>query len=144
MKNNLKEKRAQALKQVMPYINNKTLKQYLNSPYDYFIDYRNNGDYRITSDVLSKLIKLANLRRELGIEFSGVLFNQNNNVTFIFYINDNPQDAWYESNTFQNMADFEKELERQSNELFVPDKAKEGYKMFYKQGSEIAIYLKDE
>lgn len=143
MKNIFKEKRAKALKQVMPFINSKTLREYLSSPYEYFIDYQTSG-YRMPPNILSKLIKLAHLRKEVGVEFSGVLFNQNNKVTFIFYINDNPQDAWYESNTFQNMADFEKELERQSNELFVPDKAKEGYKMFYKQGSEIAIYLKDE
>ena len=107
---NLKTNRVIALKQVG--INKKEVESYRKSSREYFVQYRGRESNVVTQELLSKVKILADVRRNMGVEIAGVLFEDNLNVTFIFYINDDPKDAFYERNCFLNVSDFEQEIDR--------------------------------
>lgn len=132
--NKLKENRAIALKQVG--INKKEVEEYRKSSREYFVQYRGRESEVITQEILAKVSSLADVRRLMGIEIAGVLFEDNLTVTFIFYVNDDPKDAWYEKNVFLNATDFETELDRQIAPNFIPDTSTNGNHVIYKDGFE--------
>lgn len=117
--NNLKANRVIALKQVG--INKKDVEDYRKSSREYFVQYSGRDSAILTPELLSKVKMLADVRRHMGIEIAGVLFEDNLTATFIFYVNDDPKDAWYEKNVFLNSIDFETELDRQIASNFIPD-----------------------
>ena len=135
---NLRRKRAAALKQVG--ISNSEVKEYLNSSREYYIQYRDGSSKLLTDAIWDKFRKLADVRRKMDIEIAGVIFEGDLSVTVIFYVDDNPEDAWFERNIFLSISDFVKELDRQSNRMFSPDMS-EGKKIFYKKGMEIDFVL---
>ena len=132
--NKLKENRAIALKQVG--INKKEVEEYRKSSREYFVQYRGRESEVITQEILEKVISLSDVRRLMGIEIAGVLFEDNLTATFIFYVHDDPKDAWYEKNVFLNATDFETELDRQIASNFIPDTSTNGNHVIYKDGFE--------
>lgn len=117
--NNLKTNRVIALKQVG--VNKKEVEDYRKSSREYFVQYRGREGKLITQELLSKLNILADVRRNMGVEIAGVLFEDNLNATFIFYVNDDPKNAFYEKDCFMNTFDFEKEIDRQIAPNFIPE-----------------------
>lgn len=139
--NNLKANRVIALKQVG--VNKKEVEDYRKSSREYFVQYRGREGKLITQELLSKLNILADVRRNMGVEIAGVLFEDNLNATFIFYVNDDPKDAFYEKNCFMNVFDFEKEIDRQIAPNFIPDMDEQKH-VIYKSGHELEIYSVNE
>lgn len=97
----------------------------------------------ITQELLSKVKSLADVRRNMGVEVAGVIFEDNLNATFIFYVNDDPKDAFYEKNCFMSVTDFEKEIDRQIAPNFIPDMTAQKH-VIYKYGHELEIYSVNE
>ena len=139
--NNLIANRVIALKQVG--VNRKEVEEYRKSSREYFVQYRGRECKAITQEMLLKVNILANIRRNMGVEIAGVLFEDNFNVTFIFYVNDDPKDAFYEKNCFRSTSDFEKEMDRQIAPNFIPDVDEQKH-MIYKCGNELEIYSVNE
>lgn len=135
--NNLKANRVIALKQVG--INKKEVEDYRKSSREYFVQYRGREGKLITQELLSKLNTLVDIRRNMGVEIAGVLFEDSLNVTFIFYVNGDPKDAFYEKDCFMNASDFEKEIDRQIAPNFIPDMDTQKH-VIYKCGHELEIY----
>ena len=135
--NNLKKNRAIALKKVG--INKKEINDYLKSSREYFVQYRGRDSKLITPTILEKMGVLADVRREMGIEIAGVIFENNLRVTFLFYVDGNPEDAWFERNDFLDAEDFEEELERQIASNFIPDMKRK--QVFYKYGTEVDLII---
>lgn len=135
--NNLKANRVIALKQVG--VNKKEVEDYRKSSREYFVQYRGREGKLITQELLSKLNILADVRRNMGVEIAGVLFEDNLNATFIFYVNDDPKDAFYEKDCFMNAFNFEKEIDRQIAFTFIPDMGAQKH-VIYKCGHELEIY----
>lgn len=135
--NNLKANRVIALKQVG--INKKDVESYRKSSREYFIQYRGRESNAITQELLSKIKTLADVRRKIKVEIAGVIFEDNLNVTFIFYVNDNPKDAFYEKNCFKNISDFENEIDRQIAPTFIPNKDTQKH-VIYQYGYELEMY----
>ncbi len=131
--NNLKANRVIALKQVG--INKKDVEDYRKSSREYFVQYRGRESNVITQEILAKVATLANIRRKNGVEICGVLFDNNLEVTFLYYVDDDPKDAFYEKNVFMNASDFEKELDRQIAPNFIPDMGTQKH-VICKQGYE--------
>ena len=138
--NKLKENRAIALKQVG--INKKEIEEYRKSSREYFVQYRGRESEKITQEILSKVGLLADVRRTLGVEIAGVLFEDNLTVTFIFYVNDDPKDAFFEKNVFANASDFETELDRQTAPNFIPDMSEQKH-VICKIGQEVEVRVWD-
>jgi hypothetical protein len=138
---NLKTNRVIALKQVG--INKKEVESYRKSSREYFVQYRGRESNVVTQELLSKVKILADVRRNMGVEIAGVLFEDNLNVTFIFYINDDPKDAFYERNCFLNVSDFEQEIDRQIAPNFIPDMDQQKH-VICKYGHELEIYSLNE
>ena len=89
--NNLKKNRGIALKKVG--VASTEVKDYMKSSREYFVQYRGRDSRLISPFVLSKLADLADVRREMGVEIAGVIFEGNLTATFIFYVNGNPEDC---------------------------------------------------
>lgn len=138
---NLKANRVIALKQVG--INKKEVEDYRKSSREYFVQYRGRECKAITQELLSKINILADMRRNMGVEIAGVIFEDNLNATFIFYVNDDPKDAFYEKNCFLNASDFEKEIDRQIAPNFIPGMDDQKH-VIYKCGHELEIYSVNE
>lgn len=139
--NNLKSNRVIALKQVG--VNKKEVENYRKSGREYFVQYSGRQSQLITRELLSKVETLADARRKIGVEIAGVLFEDNLTATFIFYVNDDPKDAFYEKNSFLDASDFEKELDRQIAPTFSPNT--EGQKhVIYKHGHELEFYMTNQ
>ncbi len=139
--NNLKANRVIALKQVG--INKKEVEDYRKSSREYFVQYRGREGKLITQELLSKVEILADVRRNMGVEIAGVLFEDNLNATFIFYVNDDPKDAFYEKNCFMSISDFVKEIDRKIAPNFIPDIDAQKH-VIYKCGHELEIYSVNE
>lgn len=135
--NNLKTNRVIALKQVG--VNRKEVEGYRKSSREYLVQYRGREGKLITQELLAKVKTLADVRRNMRVEIAGVLFEDNLNVTFIFYVNDDPKDAFYEKNCFMSTSDFEKEIDRQIAPTFIPDVDAQKH-VIYKCGHELEIY----
>lgn len=135
--NNLKANRVIALKQVG--VNRKEVEDYRKSSREYLVQYRGREGKLITQELLAKVKTLADICRNMGVEIAGVLFEDNLNVTFIFYVNDDPKDAFYEKNCFMSTSDFEKEIDRQIAPTFIPDVDAQKH-VIYKCGHELEIY----
>lgn len=134
---NLKSNRVIALKQVG--INKKEVESYRKSSREYFVQYRGRESNVVTQELLSKIKILADIRRNMKVEIAGVLFEDDLNVTFIFYVNGDPKDAFYERNCFMSASDFEKEIDRQIAPNFIPDMDKQKH-VICKYGHELEIY----
>ena len=67
----------------------------------------------ITEDIMDKCYELVRKRSKYGIEIVGILFKENLEVTFLFYVDGNPENAWFERNLFFDVEDFDKELDHQ-------------------------------
>lgn len=135
--NNLKKNRAIALKKVG--VGAKEVNDYLKSSREYFVQYRGRNSKLITPAILEKLGALADVRRGMDVEIAGVIFEDNLRVTFLFYVDGNPEDAWFERNVFLNVRDFEVELDRQIASNFIPDMKKK--QVFYKYGMELDLMI---
>lgn len=116
--NNIKANRVIALKQVG--IPRKDVEDYRKSDREYFVQYRGRDSKVITPELLAKVELLADNRRRMGVEIVGAIFEDNLTVTFLFYVDDDPKDAFYEKNVFFNSSDFETELDRQIAPNFIP------------------------
>lgn len=134
---NLKSNRVIALKQVG--VNKKEVENYRKSSREYFVQYRGRESNVVTQELLSKIKILADIRRRMEVEIAGVLFEDDLNVTFIFYVNGDPEDAFYERNCFMSASDFEKEIDRQIAPNFIPDMGKQKH-VICKYGHELEIY----
>lgn len=99
----------------------KDAESYRKSAREYYVEYRGRESDVITEDILIKTKQLAGVRRRMDVEIVGVIFEGNLAVTFIFYVNDDPEDALFEKNVFMSASDFEKELKRQIADNFIPD-----------------------
>lgn len=108
-----------------------------------FVQYRGREGKLITQELLEEVKILADIRRNMGVEILGVLFEDNLIVTFIFYVNDDPKDAFYEKNCFMSSSDFEKEVDRQIAPIFIPDTEAPKH-VIYKGGHELEIYSVNE
>lgn len=117
--NNLKQKKVIALRKVG--VDRKTAEVFRRSANDYLLTYTGRNPELITTELKGKLITLFEERRKQGVEVAGIFFKDNFEVTFIFYVDDNPEDAWFERSPFSSYEEFEKELERQLDPLFIPD-----------------------
>lgn len=134
---NLKANRVIALKQVG--VNKKEVEEYRKSSREYFVQYRGREGKLITQELLAKVKILADVRRNTGVEIAGVLFEDNLIATFIFYVNGDPKDAFYERNCFMSSSDFGKEVDRQIAPTFIPDMEAQKH-VIYKCGHELEIY----
>lgn len=103
------------------------------------MQYRGREGKLVTQELLSKLNILADVRRNMGVEIAGVLFEDNLDATFIFYVNDDPKDAFYERNCFMSAFDFEKEIDRQITPNFIPEMEAQKH-VIYKCGHELEFY----
>lgn len=130
----IREKRAIALKKVG--IPKKDAELYRKSAREYYVEYRGRESNVITEDILAKTKQLADVRRRMDVEIAGVIFEGNLTVTFIFYVNGDPEDAFFEKNVFMGASDFEKELERQIADNFIPDRTGRKH-VIYKVGHEV-------
>lgn len=136
--NDLKKNRVIALRKLG--VNRKEVEDYRKSIREYLVLYYGRQSEVITPIRLATIGKLAEIRRAMGIEIAGVIFENNLSVTFLFYVDGNPEDAWFERNDFENAEDFEIELNRQTSDRFIPDMS--GQKqVFYKYGNEWDIIL---
>ena len=135
--NNLKANRVVALKQVG--LNKREIEDFRKSGREYFVQYRGRESKVITQELLAKVKILADVRRNMGVEIAGVLFEDNLKATFIFYVNGDPKDAFYEKNCFMSVPDFEKEIDRQIAPNFIPDMDAQKH-VIYKCGHELEIY----
>ena len=133
----LKANRVIALKQVG--IPKKDVEEYRKSAREYFVQYRGRERHLLTSEILEKTNLLADVRRKSGIEIAGVLFDDNLTVTFLFYVDNDPKDAFYEKNEFLSVSDYEKELDRQISPTFIPDMSNQKH-VICKNGQEIEAY----
>ena len=138
---NLKANRVIALKQVG--VNKKEVEEYRKSSREYFVQYRGREGKLITQELLAKVKFLAGIRRNIGVEIAGVLFEDNLVATFIFYLNGDPKDAFYEKDCFMSASDFEKEIERQIAPNFIPDIDEQKH-VIYRCGQELEFYSVDE
>ena len=93
----------------------------------------------LTPEILEKTQLLADVRRKSGIEIAGVLFDDNLTVTFLFYVDNDPKDAFYEKNEFLSVSDYEKELDRQISPTFIPDMNNQKH-VICKYGQEVEAY----
>lgn len=133
----LKANRVIALKQVgMP---KKDVEEYRKSAREYFVQYRGRESHLLTPEILAKTKLLADIRRKDGIEIAGALFDDNLTVTYLFYVNDDPKDAFYEKNVFLSSSDYETELDRQISPTFIPDMSDSKH-VICKYGTEVEIY----
>lgn len=130
----IREKRTIALKRVG--ISKKDAELYRKSAREYYVEYRGRESNVITEDILAKTKQLADVRRRMDVEIAGVIFEGNLTVTFIFYVNGDPEDAFFEKNVFMSASDFEKELERQIADNFIPDGTGQKH-VIYKVGHEV-------
>ena len=78
--NNLKANRVIALKQVG--IPRKDVEDYRKSDREYFVQYRGRDSKVITPESLAKVGLLADIRRRMGVEIAGAIFEDNLTVTF--------------------------------------------------------------
>lgn len=88
----IREKRTIALKRVG--ISKKDAELYRKSAREYYVEYRGRESNVITEDILAKTKQLADVRRRMDVEIAGVIFEGNLTVTFIFYVNGDPEDAF--------------------------------------------------
>ena len=133
----LKANRVIALKQVgMP---KKDVEEYRKSAREYFVQYRGRESHLLTPAIFAKTKLLADIRRKDGIEIAGALYDDNLTVTFLFYVNDDPKDAFYEKNVFLSASDYETELDRQISPTFIPDMS-DAKHVICKYGTEVEIY----
>lgn len=135
---NLKAKRVIALRKVG--VARRDVEEFRKSSRNYLVQYRGYFSEVITPSLLQKVGKLIEARREIGIEIAGVLFEDNLTATFIFYVDDDPENAWYERNTFFSYLDFVNELERQIKVNIIPN-MNEQKKVFCKIGDRVDIIL---
>ena len=138
--NNLKANRVIALKQVG--IPRKDVEDYRKSDREYFVQYRGRDSKVITPESLAKVGLLADIRRRMGVEIAGAIFEDNLTVTFLFYVDDDPKDAFYEKSVFFNASDFATELDRQIAPNFIPDMKGQKH-VIYKTGYEAEFYSFD-
>lgn len=136
--NNLKSKRVIALKKVG--VARRDVEEFRKSCREYLVQYRGYYSEVITPGLLQKVGELVEVRRKMGIEIAGVLFEDDLTVTFIFYIDGDPENAWYERNSFFGYLDFVNELERQIKVNFIPDMG-EQKKIIYKNGALLDMIL---
>lgn len=136
--NNLKAKRVIALKKVG--VARRDVEEFRKSCRDYLIQYRGYYSDVITPSLLQKVGELIEVRREMGIEIAGVLFEDNLTATFIFYVDGDPENAWFERNSFFSYLDFTKELERQIKVNFIPDMSEQKH-VFCKNGKMMDMIL---
>lgn len=133
----LKANRVIALKQVgMP---KKDVEEYRKSAREYFVQYRGRESNLLTPEILAKTKLLADIRRKDGVEIAGALFDDNLTVTYLFYVNDDPKDAFYEKNVFLSASDYEMELDRQISPTFIPDMS-DAKHVICQYGTEVEIY----
>lgn len=137
----LREKRAIALKKVG--ISKKDAEDYRKSARKYYVEYRGREGNAVTSEILAHTKRLADIRRTMGVEIAGVIFEGNLTVTFIFYVNGDPEDAFFEKNVFMGASDFEKELERQTANNFIPNEMEQKH-VIYKVGQEVDIIINSQ
>lgn len=104
------------------------------------MQYKGRQSNVVTQEMLSKISFLADIRRSNGVEIAEVIFENNLNVTFIFYFDDDPYDAFYERIYFMSSSDFEKGLNRQIEPNFI-SKMKGQKQVIFKYGYEIDLLL---
>lgn len=135
---NIREKRTIALKKVG--IPKKDAETYRKSAREYYVEYRGRESSVITEDILAKTKQLADIRRRMDVEIAGAIFEGNLTVTFIFYVNDNPEDAFFEKNVFMSASNFEKELERQIADNFIPNGTEQKH-VIYRAAQEVDVVI---
>ena len=135
---NLKKNRVIALRKLG--VDRKEVEEYRKSIREYLVLYYGTSSEVITPILLAKIGKLAEVRRVMGVEIAGVIFENNLSVTFLFYVDGNPEEAWFERNDFECAEDFEIELNRQTSEKFIPDMSEQKH-VIYKYGKEWDIIL---
>lgn len=92
----------------------------------------------ITEDIMVKCYELVRKRSKYGIEIVGILFKENLEVTFLFYVDGNPENAWFERNLFFDVEDFDKELDHQLQDFInLVYMYTDMRPVFYKGGIEI-------
>lgn len=137
----IREKRTIALKKVG--ISKKDAETYRKSAREYYVEYRGRESNVITEDILAKTKQLADIRRKMDVEIAGVIFEGNLTVTFIFYVNDDLEDAFFEKNVFMSASDFEKELERQIADNFIPDGTEQKH-VIYRTAQEVDVVINNQ
>lgn len=115
----LKANRVVALKQVG--IPKKDVEEFRKSSREFFVQYTGRNREVITTEILEKIHQLIIMRRTMGVEIAGVILEDNLDVIFLFYVDNDPMDAFYEKNSFASATDFEMELDRQIAPNFIPD-----------------------
>lgn len=136
----IKRDNIKALKQVKvaPYL----IKEFEKSSAVVMKAYHGRLAHLITNDVLAKCYALIEKRKEIGVEVAGMIFEDNMTVTFIYYVDGNPEDAWFERDVFFNVEDFEKELDFQLCENYIPDMSGQR-RVMYKEGMYLKVFGKN-
>lgn len=130
-----KKKRAIALKRVAS-LTSKEINAYLKSPSEILVTYSGRNRLQMSATLKEKLLLLVEKRKEWNVDIAGIFFKDNLEVTFIFYINGNPEDAYYEKNNFYNQYCFEVELDMQLQMDFIPPEGSMLH-VFYPEGCDL-------
>ncbi len=131
-----KKEKIKALKKVG--VDKKAIKDFEKSSAEVLKAYYGRESYLVTSDLLEKCYALINKRKEIGVEVAGMIFQDNLTVTFIYFVDGNPEEAFFDRDIFWNVEEFEKELDFQLCENYIPDLSGQR-RIFYKEGMYIKL-----
>lgn len=120
-------------------VDNYLIKEFKKSSAEVMKAYRGRVAHLITKELLDKCYALIEKRKEIGVEVAGMIFEDNLTVTFIYYVDENPEDAWFERDVFFNMEDFEKELDFQLCENYIPDMSGQR-RVIYQEGMYLKVF----
>lgn len=110
------------------------VKAFEKSSSDIYLGYYGRNRALITKEILEKCYELARKRSKCGIEIIGILFYDNLDIKFLFYIDGNPEEVFFERNIFFNVEDLENELDRQLDDCFdLVHELTDSKRVFYKE-----------
>lgn len=119
MYNTEKKNKSIALKKVAG-LTCKEINAFMKSANDVLVTCSGRNGFYMSPALKEKLLAFIEKRKEWNITIAGIFFKDNFEATFIFYVNGNPEDAYYEKNHFFNQSDFETELDNQLQSDFMP------------------------
>ena len=126
-----KKDKVKALKKVG--VDSQAVKDFEKSSAEVLKIYYGRESHLVTTDLLDKCYALIEKRKEIGVEVAGMIFQDNLTVTFIYFVDGNPEEAFFDRDIFWNVKDFEKELDFQLSENYIPD-LRGQRRIFYKEG----------
>ena len=139
MYNTEKKNNAIALKRVIG-LTCKELNAFMKSSNTIYVTYSGRDKFQMSNDLKEKISALVEKRKNTNVDIAGILFRNTLEVIFVYYVNGNPEDAYYEKNTFYNQSEFEMELDNQLKSDFIPPKGSTLH-VFYPMGCSLPMDL---